>query len=510
MTRKRKLASVSNALAVVDYLYTPDRLDAGYVITLSNGTTVRRELVRDSSRRALVAGIATSANGLEVESLDYGYDADSRPVARNADRFGYNVRGEVTFATIGGTDSIYGYDEIGNSTNWTANCLNQYTHCAYDADGNMTQYGDWTYAYDSMNRLATVSSNGVLFVTNAYDARSRRVRKVTPEATTTFFYDDWNLIEERVAYTNGTASTIHYYWGNDLSGTLQGAGGVGGLLYLTVDGAMYIPCYDNNGNIMRYLDASGTTVAAYTYDAFGNSLTQEGSMSEYFRHRFSTKYFDAESKLYSYGYRFYNGNLMRWMNRDPIGNSGGLNIYAICRNAPCYRYDIFGLYVNIDYDVSKKTLTARDADSGMTITLKEKVFSGNGRSCCVKADQWKKEAGPLPTGKYLIGLSYVPKQHAADSGDYNWYRLYGSNGKGGYSYNQIPVKAPDGTIVYRGGFNLHTGRASDGCVTVWSDVKRGAKGYPHSDDYDKLKTMLDKTKPLQYRNSSYTGWLEVK
>ncbi len=95
-------------------------------------------------------------------------------------------------------------------------------------------------------------------------------------------------------------------------------------------------------------------------------------------------------------------------------------------------------------------------------------------------------------------------------GDYNWYRLYGDNEKGGYTYDGIPVKTPDGTTVYRGNFNLHTGRASNGCVTVWSDVKLGEKGYPHSDDYDKLKKLLDKTKPLNYKNSNYTGWLEVK
>ena len=48
----------------------------------------------------------------------------------------------------------------------------------------------------------------------------------------------------------------------------------------------------------------------------------------------------------------------------------------------------------------------------------------------------------------------------------------------------------------RGGFNLHTGRESDGCVTVWSDVSRGDSEYPKSEDYNKLKNLLNKTKPL--------------
>ena len=108
---------------------------------------------------------------------------------------------------------------------------------------------------------------------------------MTSEATTTFFYDDWNLIEERVAYTNGSTSTIRYYWGKDLSGTLQGAGGVGGLLYLIVNGTIYIPCYDHNGNITRYLDASGNTVAQYTYDAFGNCISNVGPPADFFRRR---------------------------------------------------------------------------------------------------------------------------------------------------------------------------------------------------------------------------------
>ena len=179
----------------------------------------------------------------------------------------------------------------------------------------MLSDGTYDFSYDAANRLKTASTNGVVVITNFYDAKSRRVKKVTSEATTIFFYDDRNLIEERIAYTNGTTSTIRYYWGKDLSGTLQSAGGVGGLLYMTIDGTIYIPCYDNIGNISRYLDANANTVAQYTYDAFGNALSQSGTMCDVFRHRFSTKYFDIESGLYCYGYRFYSPLLMRWLNR---------------------------------------------------------------------------------------------------------------------------------------------------------------------------------------------------
>jgi RHS repeat-associated protein len=217
----------------------------------------------------------------------------------------------------------------------------------YDPDGNLLSCGELTFGYDGENRLTTVSSNGVLLVTNVYDTKSRRVKKVTSEATMTFFYDDWNLIEERIAYTNGTITTIHYYWGKDLSGELQGAGGVSGLLYLTVSNSssqlqLYIPCYDNNGNVTKYVDANGNIVASYTYDVFGNLISKSGSLADFFRHRFSTKYFDVKTELYYYGYRFYHPVLMRWLNRDPMEEDGGENLYEFCGNNGILEIDWLG------------------------------------------------------------------------------------------------------------------------------------------------------------------------
>ena len=196
----------------------------GVTFSLPNGVAFTRSLVRDAFRRSLVTGVANSVGG----NLVYSYDALNRPVSRNADAFDYNERSEVTAALVAGNSAEYDYDYIGNETSWTANCLNQYAEFPHDDDGNLLSDGVFSYTYDAAKRLKTVSSNGVVLVTNYYDAKSRRVKKVTPEATTTFFYDGWNLIEERIAFANGTTSTVRYFWGKDLSGTMQGAGGVGG------------------------------------------------------------------------------------------------------------------------------------------------------------------------------------------------------------------------------------------------------------------------------------------
>ena len=360
-----RIASISNGLAVVEYSYTNDRLDAGYSIALTNGMVFTRSLARHEYLRSDVTNIVSSANGAPVESFAYSYDALGRPVSRNADTFGYNARSEVTsHSPAGFWQHSYSYDEIGNSASVPANSLNQYVSgdsYDYDDDGNMT-FCDYNIQldYDARSRLASVSDmvytndmwQTVLLVSNCYDHIGRRVKKITPDKDTTFFYDGWNLIEERVAYSNGNSTMFCYYWGKDLSGTLQGAGGVGGLLYLTISTSniehqtsnpeLYIPCYDNNGNVTRYLDANGATVAQYTYDAFGNLLNKSGPMCDVFRHRFSTKYYDIETGLYYYGYRFYCPWLMRWINRDPIEEDGGENVYGFVSNSPTFCVDVDG------------------------------------------------------------------------------------------------------------------------------------------------------------------------
>lgn len=262
-------------------------------------------------------------------------------------------------------ESIYDYDSIGNrlfaaldaaTNSYNANALNQYTQVdilappssvlpKYDADGNMLTNGVWSFEWDGENRLKEVYSNDVLVVSNVYDDQSRRIRKTTDQGTRTFLYDGWNPFREIVSGQQ-SAVTNYYCWGADLSGTLQGAGGVGGLLAVMVDGetsATYYPCYDANGNITAYVDESGEVKAKYAYDAFGQTISQGGDMEAAFSHRFSTKYADDETGLYYYGYRYYAPGLGRWVSRDPIEEEGGINILCFCNNESINGMDMMGL-----------------------------------------------------------------------------------------------------------------------------------------------------------------------
>ena len=239
----------------------------------------------------------------------------------------------------------------------------------YDDDGNLVQDACWTYTWDAENRLIAAEMRDVGLpasvdlrrVEFSYDAHGRRFErhvkvKSTPTGSTVrgttwqetshvrFWYDGWNLVAE----TDNSGTVQHQYvWGTDLSGTLQGAGGVGGLLAVVSAGHTYAVCTEVNGNVMGLIDAqTGQLAARWDYDAFGNLVTDwyaPGVTGAVCAMRFSSKYLEADLGEYYYGYRYYAPELGRWLSRDLIEESGGLNLCGMVRNDPINGLDYLGL-----------------------------------------------------------------------------------------------------------------------------------------------------------------------
>jgi uncharacterized protein RhaS with RHS repeats len=102
--------------------------------------------------------------------------------------------------------------------------------------------------------------------------------------------------------TDSNAVTRTFTWGLDLSGTLQGAGGIGGLLRLDDTDDVYFYTCDANGNISELIDDSGNTDAHYEYTPFGSQVVATGPCAAGNPFRFSTKYHEEEIGLYYYGF----------------------------------------------------------------------------------------------------------------------------------------------------------------------------------------------------------------
>ncbi len=345
------------------------------IYTMPNGSRFSARLSREAGRRNLVTRRDYFFGGRTIYWYSTDYDLLNRPTNATdsvslAREWLYNRRSELAAASVGTNLYGYAYDTIGNrlwsaanaATNfYTANSLNQYasvgscTNFVYDADGNMTSDGTFSYSYDAENRLLAAyplsPTVGALAVENRYDHRHRRSRKVVKQydgadwemkETHTFVWDGNNIVLECVEFANGASRTFEYFWGVDKSGSEQGAGGVEGLLAVSMDGVFYVPCYDHNGNIVLYVSETGSIAAQYVYDPYGNVVETYGNLADAFSFGFSTKYHDRETGLVGFQRRFYRPDLGRWLNRDPIEEEGGENLYAFCGNAPILYVDILG------------------------------------------------------------------------------------------------------------------------------------------------------------------------
>jgi len=100
------------------------------------------------------------------------------------------------------------------------------------------------------------------------------------------------------------------------------------------------------------MDVYQNIVARYRYDAYGKLLGRWGTLADANHYRFSSMEFFSNPGIYGYPRRFYEPNYQRWLNRDPIGEVGGVNLYQTVGNTPINKVDPYGLLDANDPDVS--------------------------------------------------------------------------------------------------------------------------------------------------------------
>jgi RHS repeat-associated protein len=259
------------------------------------------------------------------------------------------VNGNNTFTAI--AKDVYGRINTNSVTVMQATNI-----FAYDYNGNLLSDGWRGFDYDDENQLIRVTVTNSWKSEFTYDGKLRR--RVLKEFTWNgsswtqtnevhFIYDANVVVQERDA---NNLPKVTYTRGSDLSGTLQGAGGIGGLLARTdntqlIIGSSSAHAYyhaDGNGNVTMLINNLQLMVAKYLYDPFGNTLSLSGKLAGGNTYRFSSKEWNDNAGLYYYLYRFYDPNLQRWPNQDPLGEHGGLNLYRAMNNNPLSYIDPTG------------------------------------------------------------------------------------------------------------------------------------------------------------------------
>jgi RHS repeat-associated protein len=300
----------------------------------------------------------------------------------------------------------------------------------YDLDGNQTSDGRFNYTWDGENRLISAIS-----LTNApiasmssnlytYDYMGRRIQKVVATNSGSgwvvsyinkFVYDGWNV----VAILDASNNVLYTFtWGTDMSGSMQGAGGVGGLLSMTVctgtNAGTYFPCYDGNGNVVALVNAAnGNFAGNWEYGPFGEVIRATGPMAKVNPFMFSTKFYDWETGLYYYGHRYYNPSTGRWLSRDPVTEPGFIllvgdadlsasdppNPYSFEANSPLDDTDYLGEYL-------QSITVSRLPKNTFQVTIVDKIY-------------WKKTCNAPNTRNLATQKSYDKKAASVWSGTFS-------------------------------------------------------------------------------------------
>jgi len=362
-----------------------------------NGTStlLSYENLQDTKSLHRLTGVqdVNTNSGANIAGFGYGYDGasvqngfrDNRTSqtraygteAAQTVSYGYNptsmLQGEG--ASQGGTSTpalskSYAFDAMGNRTAFSDavaktqvtssyNNLNQLVSTnsydtssgqavatgssalGYDGDGNMalvtaknaagTVTGQTSYSYDDASRLIGITAPDGSKWQFVYDGASRlrisrqldKTGALVPGSEKRRVYLGMDVVQERDAGNNVTAS---------YSGGLSARSTASGTVFYGFDGS---------GNVTSLTDATGAVVGSYSYDAWGNVVNSSGPKAQENPYRF-----DGGEQLagcISFGFRFYNSGLGRWINRDPIAENGGINLYSYVQGNPVNFDDVSGL-----------------------------------------------------------------------------------------------------------------------------------------------------------------------
>ena len=329
-----------------------------------------------------------------ISQYDYTYDAAGRHVAcgksgsafaqNDTLSYGYNEKSELTNA-VAVVDSDYRYDyafdEIGNresstergtNTTYAANNLNQYTLVGrvvpnppqeefapqFDDDGNQTliktSTGVWQVQYNGENRPVLwkcVSPNSSIpnsftppLISMSYDRMGRRVTKNDQR----FVYDGYLQIANFEHQTSNIKLQTFIWDPTEKVATRPLVWNSPTFQPFNFSTAYYT--HDGNKNVSEVIAENGDIAAHYEYAPFGSVIAQSGTSAASNPWRFSSEYAEDNTATVYYNYRHYEPVMGRWLQRDLIGEIGGWNIYAFCRNSA--KSDFLGLG-DIDDDLRR-------------------------------------------------------------------------------------------------------------------------------------------------------------
>ncbi len=270
---------------------------------------------------------------------DLGFEADNDMNSLAHTFVGSNVTFSYTFDAIhqmltqaisDGTNFQWHPSAGGTVTYGTASNLNLYPTVGgiahtYNNNGCLTGDGTWTFGYNVESMLTTATKTGTSLAFK-YDPNMRQVEKAVGATKTRFYYGGLQRLGD---YSSAGALQNRYVYGIGMDEVL---------IQVTSAGVKTYYHGDHQGSIIAITNNTGAVTNRYKYSPFGESPSMTGTT-----HGYTGQRFDSESGLYYYKNRYYSPKLGRFLQPDPIGLLGGLNLYTYVENSPLNYTDPRGL-----------------------------------------------------------------------------------------------------------------------------------------------------------------------
>ena len=280
-------------------------------------------------------------------------------------RSNYTYDNNGNILTVTGTDPVtYTYDSMNRLASETRNGVT--TTYTYDSRGNLvketkgTEVTNYTYAGD--NRLTQMNKNGKI-ITYEYDLNGNRIEDngvpgeddlPEDDFCNQYGYDEENLLVyvdmngTLRSYEIGTdglriSGSEDYVYDKDgnviREGTSDIIRGHQALAKRTEDGSYYYYIYNAHGDVVMMLDESGNVQNRYQYDAWGKITSETENVPNSIK--YAGEYYDAETGFIYLRNRMYDPATRRFTSEDPARDQ--LNWYVYCGNNPVMFVDPWGL-----------------------------------------------------------------------------------------------------------------------------------------------------------------------
>ncbi len=379
-----RLASVISADGTTTYTYdgNGNRISMEY----PNGVKEEYTYYEDNLLKTLVN---KKADGSIIDSYTYTYDAahnqTSKTDAKGTTSYTYDSLNRLEkVVEPDGKTTTYTFDKAGNRlteavavaetvtamTNYTYDEQNRLTTTVtvkgngvsekltynYDDNGNMISkfkvklnlaepnlVGTFNifkagesedssvsfYEYDELNQLVK-TTEGNKKISYAYNGEGYRVQKSINGQVSNYLYEGDKVVLE----TNGTgAQTAANIYGTNL-------------VSRTADSETAYYLYNGHADVVALLSTTGSTLASYYYDAFGNATEKTGTASN--PYRYAGYRYDEETDVYYLNARYYDAKIARFMTEDTytgqMNDPLSLNLYTYCHNEPMMYVDPTGHY----------------------------------------------------------------------------------------------------------------------------------------------------------------------